>query len=130
MQLVVLLLTTLVLVLYRKVNKYRSQKTALAMSCKALTEVLKLANEDVSRLRGQKHALEAQLETIRFFNYDLTQAPNGTLQLLTQGGARLTESLGSLKRAQDMGIVAWAPTAVRDKDEEIRLGITPPTKAG
>jgi hypothetical protein len=63
------------------------------------------------------------------FNYDLEVAPQGTLQLLTKGGARLIGDLGSIRRAQDMDIVAWALVAQRNKEEEVRRGLIPAPKA-
>lgn len=84
------------------------------------------AKDDVSYYKGANYALTQRLGEPIKFNYDLTEAPSGTLQLLTVGGGRLIEPLGSVKRAQDMGIVAWAPVAERDKQEEIRLGLIPP----
>jgi len=65
------------------------------------------------------------------FNYDLSEAPSGkTLQLLNTGKAVILGEIGSPKRAREMGIIAWALPAERDKDEEIKRGYTPASKAG
>jgi hypothetical protein len=109
-----------------KARKAANRAKSLRMMNKAYKDILKDANEENSRHRYEKDNLEFQLRQKQTFCYDLEMAPSGTLQLLTRGGARLIEPLGSVKRAQDMGIVAWATVARRDKDEEVRLGLVPP----
>lgn len=109
-----------------KARQEKRKHDAFLLTARAYKDLLRDSNAENAYLRGAKCALEQRLRDPQRFNYDLTVAPAGTLQLLTRGGARLVEPLGSLKRAQDMGIVAWASVAQRDKGEEIRLGLVPP----
>lgn len=61
------------------------------------------------------------------FNYDLSAAPSGQLQLLTAGMTRRIGEISSATSAKAQGVIAWAPVAGRVREEEIRLGhISPP----
>lgn len=61
------------------------------------------------------------------FNYDLSVAPSGQLQLLTAGMTRRIGEISSATSAKAQGVIAWAPVAGRVREEEIRLGhISPP----
>lgn len=122
------ILFAFILLLTWKAGQVRKERDQLRMSVKAYKEVLEEANRDISRESNQKAALQAKLWKCNRFNYDLKQAPSGTLQLLTSGGTRLVEPLGSVERAKSMGIIAWAPVAERYLHEEIRLGLVSPAK--
>lgn len=113
-----------VVMLTQKSKRVRQERDNLRLSLKASKDVLKLFNEDASFLRSKAYALEQRLRDAQKFNYHLEKAPQGNLQLLTLGGGRILGELGSVQRAKDMGIVAWAATAARDKDEEVRIGMT------
>jgi hypothetical protein len=56
------------------------------------------------------------------FNYDLSIAPSGDLQLLTAGMTRRIGQISSVASAKEQGVIAWARVATRVRSEEIRLG--------
>jgi hypothetical protein len=109
-----------------KARRTREQIKLMAKAYHDLRDQLDVVQDSNQHLRAVKRELSARLQEPVRFNYDLTKAPAGHLQLLTLGGARLIEPLGSVKRAQEMGIVAWAPAADRNKAEEVKLGLVPP----
>jgi hypothetical protein len=63
------------------------------------------------------------------FNYDLKQAPtSGQLQLLMAGGTINIGVIGSVERAYQVGVRAWAPTAERVPEEEEFIGMRTPSR--
>ena len=56
------------------------------------------------------------------FNYDLSEAPSGSLQLLTAGMTRRIGEVTSVATAKEQGVIAWAPVAERVRYDEVRLG--------
>lgn len=59
------------------------------------------------------------------FNYDLHLCPRGQkVQALTEGGVAIYTVITSVLSARNMGIIAWFPVPVRDREKEKSLGYT------
>lgn len=57
------------------------------------------------------------------FNYDLSKCPKGQkVQALTEGGVAIYTAITSVLAAREMGIIAWYPVPIRDKEKEKELG--------
>jgi hypothetical protein len=68
-------------------------------------------------------ATEAATDRTIVYCYDLATAPKGKLQLLSLGGIISHGEINDPIKARDLGVWGWALCPVRDRAEEIRLGL-------